>query len=76
MPLFEFICKKCSTKFETLVFNDESIVCPVCKSGEIVKQFSSFISKTSSLFSCPSADCCVPASDCEHKCSGGGCCCH
>ncbi|MDR3253862.1 MAG: zinc ribbon domain-containing protein [Endomicrobium sp.] len=75
MPLFEFICKKCSTKFETLVFNGENIVCPVCKSGEIVKQFSSFISKTSPLLNCPSAECCASASNNEHKCSGG-CCCH
>ncbi|MDR3256512.1 MAG: zinc ribbon domain-containing protein [Endomicrobium sp.] len=73
MPLFEFICKKCNEKFETLVFGNENIECPKCKNEEIIKQFSSFAS-TSSSSSCTATDFCPSASKHKHKCSGG--CCH
>jgi putative FmdB family regulatory protein len=73
MPLFEFICKKCNKKFEMLVFSSESVECPKCKSSEIVKQFSSFASMTSSI-SRSVADFCPSAPDREHKCLGS--CCH
>ncbi|GHT67077.1 hypothetical protein AGMMS50222_09870 [Endomicrobiia bacterium] len=73
MPLFEFICKKCNEKFESLVFDKENTECPKCKSTEVVKQFSSFLA-TSSSSNC-AADLCSEASGYKkHKCSG--CCCH
>jgi putative FmdB family regulatory protein len=73
MPIFEFICKKCNKKFETLVFsNDEKVECPACKSEEIIKQLSSFASGSNSSPSCATADYCP--SPHKHKCSKG--CCH
>ncbi|MDR1720919.1 MAG: zinc ribbon domain-containing protein [Endomicrobium sp.] len=77
MPLFEFICKKCSEKFETLIFSKEKIECPKCKSSEVVKQLSNFspLSSSSSLSSnCATADFCPSSSPNKSKCPGG--CCH
>jgi putative FmdB family regulatory protein len=45
MPLFEYKCSKCSTKFEVLhksINNIESVECPECHSKEINKLLSSF----------------------------------
>ena len=30
MPVFDFVCPQCGTKFEELVFGDEIPVCPQC----------------------------------------------
>ena len=73
MPLFEFICKKCGTKFEKMVFsiNKEEIECPECKSKEVEKQFSLFSSCSSNSNSGLSASC-------KEKKNSGCCngCCH
>jgi putative FmdB family regulatory protein len=43
MPLFEYKCDDCDTKFEELVTNSEqSVVCPDCKSAKVSKQLSVF----------------------------------
>jgi putative FmdB family regulatory protein len=43
MPIYEYFCKKCESKFETLVLdNDEEVCCAECGSTKIEKQFSSF----------------------------------
>ena len=74
MPLFEFICKKCGTKFEKIVFsiNNDEIKCPECNSGEVEKQFS--------LFSAGSSESNKPMRvSCQEKKSSGccnGCCGH
>jgi len=73
MPIFEFICKKCNNEFEILVFSsDEKIECPACKSGEVVKQLSSFSAATNSSAAkppCGTSDYCPSPN--KHKCSGG-----
>jgi putative FmdB family regulatory protein len=74
MPLFEFICKKCNEKFETLVFDKENAECPKCKSAEVARQLSSFATSSSSS-NCASSNSCPQALKYKHKCSGG-CCCH
>ena len=70
MPLFEFVCKKCGTKFEKIVFSTdkEEIECPQCKSKEVEKQFSTFSAGNSNAT--------VPSS--AAKQSSGCCngCCH
>jgi len=71
MPIFEFICKKCNKKFETLILGNEKAECPACKSDEVVKQFSSFSSSSGSAPSCGTGDYCPSKS--KHKC-GSGCC--
>ena len=73
MPLFEFVCKKCGTKFETIIFSTdkEKIECPECNSSEVEKQFS--------LFSAGSSDANKPMRvSCQEKKSSGCCngCCH
>ena len=74
MPLFEFVCKKCGAKFETMVFsiNKEEIECPECKSKEVEKQFSLFSAGTSRSDS-------VMKVSCQEKQKSGccnGCCGH
>lgn len=74
MPLFEFICKKCGTKFEQMIFsiNKDEIECPECKSKEVEKQFSTFSAGSSRSHVGMSASCQ------EKKSSGccNGCCGH
>jgi putative FmdB family regulatory protein len=59
MPLFEYSCRACGHKFETLVLSQSRTVsCPKCSSEEVQKQFSTFGTATSgrggSSFSFPS----------------------
>jgi putative FmdB family regulatory protein len=42
MPLFEYICRSCSRRFETLVMGKASPACPGCGSDDLEKQFSTF----------------------------------
>ncbi|MBL8142199.1 MAG: zinc ribbon domain-containing protein [Acidobacteria bacterium] len=42
MPLFEFSCRDCGHRFETLVMGDRTPVCPHCDSRTLDKQFSTF----------------------------------
>ncbi len=44
MPIYEYACDGCGTKFEELRrASDESrVTCPHCGSGEVTRQFSSF----------------------------------
>ncbi|MDR1474892.1 MAG: hypothetical protein LBS38_04365 [Endomicrobium sp.] len=73
MPIFEFICNKCNTKFETLVFGEETVECPRCNYKNVSKQFSSFAAMSSEA-SCSSIASCPTATKHKHKCCGG--CCH
>lgn len=42
MPIFEYICKKCSHQFEALVQGNKSVACPSCQSKQLEKQLSVF----------------------------------
>ena len=68
MPLFEYICKKCNTKFEKIVFSidKEKVQCPKCKSEDVQKQISLFSSGGNS-------EGCSDVSCGSNK--SGGCCC-
>jgi len=47
MPIFEYRCKDCGEKFETLVYSSsgtEEIECPECGSTQTEKQMSMFAS--------------------------------
>lgn len=51
MPVFEFKCEKCDTRFEILVKSsaaENSVTCPACRAEKPKKLFSSFSAKTSS----------------------------
>ncbi len=30
MPIYEYSCSSCNNTFETLVFGNDSVICPVC----------------------------------------------
>ncbi|HEY5542207.1 MAG TPA: zinc ribbon domain-containing protein [Candidatus Binatia bacterium] len=43
MPIFEYSCRKCNHRFETVVFSArEKIACPKCHSSALEKQLSVF----------------------------------
>lgn len=43
MPIFEYRCSKCETKFEKIVFgNSNDVHCPNCKDEQVEKLFSTF----------------------------------
>ena len=42
MPLYEYVCRRCSKRFEALVFGDEKPECPACGTRELEKQLSTF----------------------------------
>lgn len=43
MPIYEYDCEECGTRFETLVRRpDEPVACPACESGRVKKRFSVF----------------------------------
>jgi putative FmdB family regulatory protein len=62
MPIFEYSCRDCDNRFETIVLSPrEKITCPKCDSGSVEKQLSVFSS---------------PASGKEaSQSTGGGCAC-
>lgn len=37
MPLFDFICAECNTKFDAFVKKDVPIQCPNCQSSSLTK---------------------------------------
>jgi len=52
MPIFEFLCQGCGTHFEQLMMSREaSATCLTCRSADVVKQFSTFSTKTAAGFS-------------------------
>lgn len=67
MPVFEYKCSKCETKFEVFhksAANPEEVICPKCASKESTKLFSSFaasIGSTSHGDSCSSGTCGAPS---------------
>ena len=42
MPIYEFVCKSCSKRFEVLVRASTTVTCPSCKSASLEKQLSVF----------------------------------
>ena len=71
MPIFEYQCKECKTKYEILHKSGEKeddIYCPECKSKKHIKLISSFsanVSGGSDFGGCPDGSCGMPY--------GGGC---
>jgi putative FmdB family regulatory protein len=48
MPIFEYACDDCGTKFERLVRRSEesAVRCPSCGEDHLTTQYSTFASKT------------------------------
>jgi putative FmdB family regulatory protein len=59
MPIYEFSCRDCSSKFETLVLNSqESVKCPQCGSLKLEKLISAHaVGSTSAEVACDMPAC-------------------
>ena len=69
MPIFEYLCEDCGTKFEKLVRNgasNGSVLCPSCGQDHLAQQYSTFsahangAAKEAAMPSCPSGMCQTP----------------
>jgi putative FmdB family regulatory protein len=67
MPIFEYLCEDCGTKFEKLVRNGDAVACPSCGQAHLKTEFSTFsahangrAAKSESFPSCPSGMCRTP----------------
>jgi putative FmdB family regulatory protein len=66
MPIFEYLCEDCGTKFEKLVRNGSSVLCPSCGQNHLKQEFSTFAarangaSKEPAMPACPSGMCRTP----------------
>ena len=67
MPIFEYLCEDCGTKFEKLVRNGASVACPSCGQSHLKTEFSTFAAhanghaaKSESFPSCPGGMCRTP----------------
>ena len=67
MPIFEYVCEDCGSKFEKLVRNGEQVLCPSCGQNHLEQQFSSFAAHANGrdsyagpMPSCPSGMCSNP----------------
>jgi len=47
MPIFEYSCRGCGHRFETLVIGERTPFCPRCSSADLEKLFSSFGARSS-----------------------------
>jgi putative FmdB family regulatory protein len=43
MPIFEYVCRKCDHRFETIVFGRKRPKCPQCTSGKLERQVETFV---------------------------------
>jgi len=66
MPIFEYLCDDCGTKFEKLVRRNDQVLCPKCGESHLTEQFSTFSahangkSVESAMPSCPGGMCRTP----------------
>jgi putative FmdB family regulatory protein len=71
MPMFEFICRKCSEEFEELVFSShETVDCPSCGSDDVTKKVSVVAFKSSGRFVASSGSSCSGCTPGPSGCSG------
>ena len=42
MPLYEYVCRRCSNRFESLILGSDRPACPGCRSEDLEKMFSTF----------------------------------
>ena len=45
MPIYEYLCDDCGTKFEKLVRRDDHVLCPTCGESHLTTQFSTFAAR-------------------------------
>lgn len=74
MPIYEYVCDKCDTRFERIVFNkQQEIACPKCASKKAMIQLSVFAAPNGAA----NGSSAKPSSTGGGGgCCGGGCACH
>jgi putative FmdB family regulatory protein len=76
MPIYEYICDDCETRFERIVINkQQEIACPKCASKKASIQLSVFATSHGSANG-SSAKTSTSSSQGGGGCCGGGCSCH
>ncbi len=70
MPIYEYACRKCGHRFETLVRSGSTAECPSCRSSELDKQLSVFATP---VVSAATAAMPGPCGACGHPDGPGGC---
>jgi putative FmdB family regulatory protein len=55
MPIFEYICRDCHHRFETLVTADRRPACPTCEGRDLEKQLSTFAVASKSSSAAPAS---------------------
>jgi putative FmdB family regulatory protein len=73
MPIYEYVCEDCQTRFEKIVINkQQEIACPKCASKKAAIQLSVFATAGNGSSTAPSGS----SSGGGGSCCGGGCGCH
>jgi putative FmdB family regulatory protein len=71
MPIFEYRCRDCNQRFESLVYGSQKPECPQCGSRKLETQLSVFaVSSKSSASAQPAG---VPCSTCGDPRGAGAC---
>jgi putative FmdB family regulatory protein len=74
MPIYEYVCDSCDTRFEKIVINkQQEIACPKCASKKATLQLSVFATSNGSSGSGSAP---TSFSGGGGSCCGGGCGCH
>ena len=74
MPIYEYVCDQCDTRFERIVINkQQEIACPNCASKKATIQLSVFATAGGSGTSSSGGS---SSSSDGGTCCGGGCSCH
>lgn len=71
MPIFEYLCRDCNQRFESLVYGSKKPECPHCGSRKLETQLSVFAVNSKSSASGQSAG--VPCSTCGDPRGAGAC---
>ncbi len=71
MPIFEYLCRDCNQRFESLVYGSQKPECPHCGSRKLETQLSVFaVSSKSSATARPTG---APCSTCGDPRGAGAC---
>jgi putative FmdB family regulatory protein len=66
MPIYEYLCEDCGTKFEKLMRNGDSVACPSCGESHLKPELSTFAAHSggkaqkTEMPSCPGGMCRTP----------------
>jgi len=74
MPIYEYACRDCGSKFEQLVRADTEPACPQCRSKQLEKQLSVFATAASAPDAVPAMA--SPCGTCGHPDGPGSCAVH